>query len=128
MTDQKQPSFGAMCHCEIVVDDVQAAKKFYGDNFGWKFQDIPEMDYVLFFPGDGGIGGGIMKKPEGMPQQMVNYINVEDLDTATKNAQECGATLVKDRTEVPGAGWFTLVTDPAGNMLGLWENNPDACH
>jgi predicted enzyme related to lactoylglutathione lyase len=46
---------------------------------------------------------------------------VQDLREATQKAQSLGAKLMKDVTEVPGMGAFTIVTDPAGAMLGLWQ-------
>ena len=45
----------------------------------------------------------------------------DNLAAATKKATSLGATLMKDATEVPGMGSFTIITDPAGGMLGLWE-------
>ena len=29
--------------------------------------------------------------------------------------------MIKDATEVMGAGTFVIITDPTGGMLGLWE-------
>jgi hypothetical protein len=29
---------------------------------------------------------------------------------------------MKDTTEVPGMGWFSIITDPTGAPLGLWQN------
>jgi len=31
---------------------------------------------------------------------------------------------VKEKTEVPGAGWFALASDPDGNVIGLWKSAP----
>jgi predicted enzyme related to lactoylglutathione lyase len=28
---------------------------------------------------------------------------------------------MKGVTEVPGRGWFSIIVDPTGAMLGLWE-------
>jgi len=33
-------------HFEIPFDDKTRAMKFYSDSFGWKLQDMPEMQYV----------------------------------------------------------------------------------
>jgi predicted enzyme related to lactoylglutathione lyase len=38
---------GAWCHIEIPAASVDAAKRFYGGLFGWKFTDVPEMKYVI---------------------------------------------------------------------------------
>ena len=43
-------------HIEISAHDRAAAKKFYGDVFGWQFQDFDEMNYTTFNPGEG-VGG-----------------------------------------------------------------------
>ena len=32
-----------------------------------------------------------------------------------------GAKIMKDIQEVKGAGAFSIITDPTGAMLGLWE-------
>jgi predicted enzyme related to lactoylglutathione lyase len=29
---------------------------------------------------------------------------------------------MKEVTEVPGMGWFSIITDPTGAVLGLWQN------
>ncbi|MHC4136136.1 MAG: VOC family protein [Planctomycetota bacterium] len=118
----QQPPIGAWCHIEIAAQDVDRAKKFYGECFGWKFQDMPEMAYHLYTTGEGGLGGGLMKAEPGFPNHMVNYICVDDLDAATHRVENNGGKVVKPRTEVPQAGWFTLVNDPEGNLFGLWES------
>jgi len=32
-----------------------------------------------------------------------------------------GAQVLKDVTEVPQMGWFSIITDPTGAALGLWQ-------
>jgi len=49
------------------------------------------------------------------------YVRVDDIAAATKKAKSLGATVVKDVTEVMGAGQFTIISDPTGAVLGLWE-------
>ena len=46
---------GKVVHFEIHVDDMERAKKFYGEVFGWSFQDWSEyagMPYVGAVTGD----------------------------------------------------------------------------
>ena len=49
------------------------------------------------------------------------YVLVDDLKRTTDKARSLGATVMKEATEVPGMGSFTIITDPTGAMLGLWE-------
>ena len=32
---------------------------------------------------------------------------------------------MKDVTEVPDMGWFSIIQDPTGSILGLWKANPE---
>jgi predicted enzyme related to lactoylglutathione lyase len=40
---------------------------------------------------------------------------------ATEKARSLGAQIVKDVTEVPGMGWFSIFLDPTGAALALWQ-------
>lgn len=33
-------------------------------------------------------------------------------------------TVKKKVTEIPGIGWFSVITDPTGATLALWQMNP----
>ena len=35
---------------------------------------------------------------------------------------------MKDVTEVPNMGWFSIIQDPTGSILGLWKANPKMMH
>lgn len=120
--ENKQPALGAICHVEIAASDPAAAKEFYGACFGWEFTEVPEMSYTLFTTGEGGIGGGIMARQEGMPAQHVNYLNVADVAAGAQTVESHGGKMLVGKTEVPGAGWFTICADPDGNVFGLWQS------
>jgi len=49
------------------------------------------------------------------------YISVADVAATTKRAKELGAKVLRDRTEVPGFGWFSVIADPTGAVVALWE-------
>ena len=57
----------------------------------------------------------------GAPSMWMAYVNVDDVKAATKKAQSLGASVMKDTTEVKDIGWFSIITDPTGAMLGLWQ-------
>ena len=111
------------CHVEIPSDDTKKSEQFYSDVFGWKFQNVPQMDYTLYTTPEG-IGGGIMKRPEGMPPGLINYINVADIGPYLTRIESGGGSVIRPVTEIPGVGWFALVADPDGNSFGLWKQNP----
>jgi predicted enzyme related to lactoylglutathione lyase len=111
-------------HIELMSTDVVKAKSFYGKLFDWQLEDMPmsEMTYTMIKVGEG-TGGGLMKNPmPGAPSSWVPYVLVDDVRAATAKAKSLGATLMKDVSEVPGMGWFSIITDPVGAMLGFWES------
>ncbi len=108
-------------HVELQTQDRTKAKAFYGGLFDWKVEDAPGMDYTMIGVGEG-TGGGIMQHPiPGAPSQWLAYVQVDDVAAATKKAKALGATVLKDRTEVPNYGWFSIIADPTGATLALWQ-------
>jgi predicted enzyme related to lactoylglutathione lyase len=113
----------AFVHVELNTTDVEKAKAFYGKLFDWTLEDIPmgEGTYTMIKVGQG-TGGGIMKHPvPGAPSAWLAYVLVDDIQAATQKAQSLGATIMKGMTEVMGMGWLSILIDPTGAALGLWQ-------
>lgn len=114
-------------HVELMTTDLAKAKAFYTGLFDWQLEEIPGMDYTLIKVGEG-TGGGMMKTvhPDA-PSCWMAYVLVDDAAVATEKARKLGATICKEVTEIPGIGWFSVITDPTGATLALWQMNPDSC-
>jgi uncharacterized protein len=111
-------------HIELNTSDHPRAKEFYGKLFQW---DLKDMDmgshgsYTLIGVGQG-TGGGMMQHPmPGAPSVWVPYVEVADLAAATRRAKDLGATIIMENMPVQDMGTFTIITDPTGASLGLWE-------
>lgn len=111
-------------HVELNTTDPAKAKEFYGKLFTWKLEDMemgPGITYTMIAPGQG-TGGGLWKQPvPGAPSAWLAYVEVDDVKGSTAKAKSLGARVMKDVTEVPGMGWFSIITDPTGAALGLWQ-------
>ena len=110
-------------HVELMSTDVSRSRAFYGSLFDWEFEDVrmPEMPYTFIKVGEG-TGGGMLKNPiPGAPSSWMAYVQVDDVRAATAKAKTLGAKVMKDVTEVADRGWLSIITDPTGSMLGLWE-------
>lgn len=111
-------------HVELMATDTQEAKAFYGKLFDWQLEDMPMPAgaYTMIKVGSG-TGGGIMHNPiANAPSSWVPYVGVDDVKAATEKAKELGAKVMKELTEIPNMGSFTIITDPTGSMLGLWQS------
>jgi hypothetical protein len=118
-------------HFEIQADDVERAKKFYENVLGWKIEKYMNqkesgmMDYWLVMTGqDGvpGINGGIYKRPA--EDKLYTYdctVDVVDIDIAVKAVKANGGTITREKSELPGVGWFASAKDTEGNRFALMQ-------
>lgn len=111
-----------ICHFELLVPDPEKAKAFYGEVFGWEFEATPGSDYQLIRTGKPP-NGGLMKKPEEMPVRaaLQVYVAVDNVEETLKKAETGGARVVVPKKEVPRVGYFAVLEDPDGIVLGLFE-------
>ena len=111
-------------HIELNTSDHGRAREFYGRLFQWDLKDIDmgaHGTYTLIGVGEG-TGGGMMKHPmPGAPSVWVPYVEVPDLAAATRKAKELGAKVMQENMPVQDMGSFSIISDPTGAVLGLWE-------
>jgi predicted enzyme related to lactoylglutathione lyase len=119
---------GDWCHIDVVAADQKRAQKFYGDVFGWTFEDYgEEMGYVGVKTSDNGIESGIgglaqaTGKAPVAPNGVVPYILSPDIDATLAAIERAGGEIVIPRTDVFGYGEFAHFKDPDGNVVGLWR-------
>jgi uncharacterized protein len=114
----------SIVHFEIPADDMQRAKAFYSNLFGWKIEDYQGMDYAMI---DvlGAPGGGMMKRmhPE---QQITNYIGVPSVDEYAAKVEKLGGKIIVPKKAVPGMGYFIICMDTENNAFGIWEMSTKA--
>ena len=111
-------------HFEMLSKDPAKLSNFYEKIFGWKVQEMPELNYRIVDTGaQAGINGGIMKPdhPEPWPGKTTFYTDVEDLAAYRKKVVEAGGKILIEEQEVPGMGSFSLFSDPDGRVVGLWR-------
>jgi len=117
-------------HFEIPFDDKARASKFYSTMFGWKLTEFPEMNYVMAetapvnakrMPVEpGSINGGLFQRPKEAPHPVL-YVAVDSIDATLKKIEAAGGKVVTPNTPIPGMGAFARVSDPEGNVIGLFQ-------
>lgn len=120
MADEQLP--GSIVHMEFAVKDPDQMKAFYGDLFGWKFQDFPETN-TSTFQAPSGPGGSVRFLERGEPPGTLNYILVRSIDEYVRRIEKAGGKILLKKQEVPGQGWLAWFKDPSGAMAALWEPN-----
>src|SRR5262249_31493639 len=106
-------------HMELMASDVGKAKAFYGQLFDWKLEDVDmgDMTYTMIRVGEG-TGGGLLHNPMPNPtSQWLAYVDVADVEAATRKAKSLGAKGMKEGAESKGAGKFSIISEPPGTLL-----------
>lgn len=108
-------------YIEIPVRDLEAAKVFYKQVFGWKFTDFGQS-YSAFKRS--GIQGGLyqsenaMRVDKGSALVVLYYKNLEKIqDKVIKN----GGAILIETFSFPGGKRFHF-TDVCGNELAVWSD------
>jgi predicted enzyme related to lactoylglutathione lyase len=106
----------AIQHIEWTTRQPERLRAFFARLFDWKFREaMPGYTMIE------GIGGIFDAPDPQMPLGVTPYVNVADLAGTEKRITEAGGRIHKSKQEVPGMGWFTIFSDPDGNMLALWQ-------
>ena len=114
---------GSFVHIEFASSDPAKTRTFLESVFGWKFEDIPEMNYVTYMA-PSAPHGGLMKPMENQPPGILNYVLTRDVDRDIEKVRAAGGTIVVPKMEIPGVGWWAGFTDPTGIMMALFQSKP----
>jgi predicted enzyme related to lactoylglutathione lyase len=104
---------------ELMTTDYEKAFEFYHALFGWDKSGEMDMGggamYLTFGRGEAMYGGMYTAPPEmaGMHPFWLVYIHVQDVAKAVATARKNGATVHRERMEIPG-GTIAILGDPQG--------------
>ena len=113
---------GMFCWIELATNDAAAAKSFYSSVFGWKINDMPIPDGSVYtmLQVDGHDLGALYEN-KAHPPMWNSYVNVANVDESTQRAQENGANVIAPPFDVMDVGRMSVIADPAGASLCLWQ-------
>ncbi len=112
---------------DLSATDQDAAKDFYGELFGWTFDDQPMSDgvYSMALKDDGLVGAISVLPPDlaaqHSPAMWNTYLAVDDVDAALARVDAAGGKTVMAAFDVTDAGRMAFIIDPTGAPLALWQ-------
>lgn len=104
---------------ELVTTDVEQAKGFYGELFGWAIEGVdmgPMGTYWIASAGEKQVAG-IAKADAGAKPGWLSYITAQDVDATTSQATAAGAKVLVPPSDIPGQGRFSLLADAEGALF-----------
>jgi uncharacterized protein len=113
-----------IAHFDVQADDVERARRFYEQVFGWRFEAWGPPDFYLIHTGpaaDPGIHGSVSKRPQAvLGQGRIGYectIGVDDLAAVKAAIIANGGKIVLDEYEIVGVGRMIRFEDSEGNVV-----------
>jgi uncharacterized protein len=97
--------------------------------FGWRIELAPGTKYWRIEAGAiqaNDFCGGVTYRPIAGARAWVHYVHVASLDDAVADAERLGAVVLRPRTAVPKTAWYAVLTDPEGNIFGVYQSDPAA--
>jgi len=115
-------SHGSFYWNELMARDVEQAKKFYGSTIGWTFDAMPMPDgtYWVATMDDEPVAGIFpMIGPDfdGVPENWLPYLAVDDVDAVLKAAKAAGAKVMREPFDVPTVGRIAISQAPGGATI-----------
>ena len=107
---------------ELSTSDPAAARRFYGDQFGWgseEFMDMGEMGQYRFLDHDGTRIGALCGVMPGQQPKWRFYFRVPSIAKAKETAEAKGGKIAMGPHQVPTGDWIIIGTDPQGAEFAL---------
>ncbi|EXU67216.1 hydrolase [Streptomyces sp. PRh5] len=114
---------GVPCWADVLLSDLAAGRRFYGELFGWTFQEIA-TDYGTFTRAL--LGGkdvaGLVPKPDGrMPTVWNIYFAAQDAAATAVRVREAGGRVITPPVWIDEFCVMATAADPGGAVFGIWQ-------
>jgi len=114
---------------DLSTSDQGAAKEFYGELFGWTFDDQPMAEgvYSMALKSAGLVGAISVLPPDlaaqNAPATWSTYLAVDDVDATLARVDAAGGKIARAPFDVTDAGRMAFIIDPTGAPLAIWQAN-----
>ncbi|MGH3830364.1 MAG: VOC family protein [Pseudonocardiaceae bacterium] len=113
---------------DLQTTDPDAAKSFYGQLFGWRYDEGPMPQggvYSMAMKDDGAVAAIAPQPPglaaQGVPPRWNTYLAVDDVDAVVARVEPAGGKLLMAPFDVMEAGRMAVALDPTGAAIALWQ-------
>lgn len=111
---------GGLSYLHMPAVDVHQSATFYEQVFGWNIRGR-DTDHPSFDDGTGHVSGAwVTNRSISREPGLLPYIYVNRIDDILKQVQAHGGETVK-APYPEGNLWVAPFRDPAGNVIGLWQ-------
>ncbi len=124
MPTREAAPHGAPCWVDVMTSDVDRARAFYGELFGWQSDEPnPEFGGYFNFTKDGHlVAGGMPAMPDAGPPNIWSiYLATDNAEKAVEVATANGGQVIAPPMAVHDLGTMAVIIDNAGAVIGMWQ-------
>jgi predicted enzyme related to lactoylglutathione lyase len=118
---RREPVHGQLSYLQIPAVEVTASAEFYARIFGWTVEP-PDSGFTA----PGLIGQWITDRPPAGPAGMVVWIRVDDIVASLELVAESGGEVLEPPSDDGPSRRLATIADPAGNVVGIFDQRPGA--
>ncbi len=110
---------------EIPVTNLERAKTFYQDVFGYELQDggFGNDEMAMFPSNNQNVSGALVKGENRTPGEngvLIYFHGGKDLEVPLSKVGDAGGSILFPKTLImPEAGYFAIFLDSEGNQIGI---------
>lgn len=115
---------GTVSWFDLMTNDLEETRRFYGGLFDWTFDIGPqEMNFYSMCNVGGRPAAGMGQIPPGaqFPPSWTVYFSVTSVDETATKVGEAGGSVIMPAMDVPNAGRMAVCADPTGAVFGIWQ-------
>ena len=109
----------AIDYIELYAVDLERARSFYEQAFGWEFNEYGP-DYLGIRKAGGGEAGGLCRVPSVTPGGALVVLYSSDVEDTQERVRAAGGEITKALFDFPGGRRFQF-RDPSGLELAVWS-------
>jgi predicted enzyme related to lactoylglutathione lyase len=117
---------GTIVWAELGTSDLEKARAFYGELFGWSFSggDDPNTGHYTTAEQRGHRIVGLYKQTPEMPGPTAwcCYFGTTDADATASVITAAGGQLLMSPMDVMDYGRMAMCADPSGAVFGIWQS------
>src|SRR2546421_5998577 len=120
---------GSFCWDELETPDSAGAKKFYGELFGWTYEDHnmgEGMVYTMLQLNGNTVGALYQGSKPGIPPHWTTYISTNSADESASKAGSLGGNIIAQPFDVMDVGRMAVIQDPQGAVFCIWQKKMHA--
>jgi uncharacterized protein len=119
---------GKVIWLDLVTPDLAAAKRFYGELFGWTFQEVSKgRTRYCIATLNGSQVGGLVQRTIGPGERRqpawLTFLSVADVEQAERTALANGGKVLSEPRSYPQRGRQAVFADPQGAVFAVMQSS-----